>query len=90
MFRKIDLGKRLKYCVEMKVENHLAVFGMDALTNSINLLVHLGTMMISFLTSARDSERHSAGMPRTDTSDFSQTLVGLTRQFLRVPSRRDT
>lgn len=50
---------------------------MDALSDPVDLLVHLGAMVISFLTSARNSEGHAAGMPRTDTGNLPQTLVGL-------------
>jgi len=58
---------------------------MDALSDPIDLFVHLSAMVISFLTRARNSERYAAGMPRTNTGNFPQTLVSLTRQFLRVP-----
>ena len=47
------------------------------LTNAIDLLVGLGTMMVTELTSAWDTPSHTGGMPSTDTSDLTITSMGL-------------
>jgi hypothetical protein len=44
-------------------------------TNSVHLLVHLGSMVISTLTSSGHSESYSSGMPRSDTTNFSITSM---------------
>jgi len=76
--------------LNLNLTNYLAILHVNSLSNSINLLVHFGTMVISLLTSARNSEGDATGMPRANTGDLSQTFVGLARQFLRVPPGRDT
>lgn len=68
---------------------HLAVLGVYALADPVDLLVHLGAMVIALLTGARDRERYSAGMPGADASNLTQTFVRLARQLLRVPPGRD-
>jgi len=67
------------------VLDNLAVFGVDTLTNTVDLLVDLGSVVVALLTSASHGEAHSAGMPCSNTRHLTQTLVRLTRQFLGVP-----
>lgn len=66
---------------------YLAVFGVDLLPNTVDLLVHFGSMVVALLTSSGNGEGNSAGMPCTDAGNLPQTLVRLTRQFFRVPTR---
>ncbi|EJK61037.1 hypothetical protein THAOC_18532, partial [Thalassiosira oceanica] len=56
------------------------------LSNAVNLLVHLGTVEVPILTSARDSVADAGGMPRTDTGDLAETPVGLAREASNAPS----
>ena len=59
-------------------------------SNTVDLLVHLGTVMVSVLTGTRHSEHDARWMPGTDTGDFTQTLMGLARQLLCAPTGSDT
>jgi len=59
-------------------------------TDTVNLLVELGTMMIAILTGTGDAEHDLAWMPCTDTSDLAQTFVGLPRQLLGAPTSGNT
>jgi len=79
----VDLGGGI-------VAHLLAVNGVVTGTNAVDLLVDLGTMMVTLLTRSRDREGHTTWMPRSDTGDLSETLVSLSGQFLCVPSRSDT
>jgi len=58
------------------------------LSNTVDLLVHLSPMVITFLTSASYGERHARRMPRADTRHLAQTFVRLALKFARVPARR--
>ena len=68
------------------VFDQLSVFGVESITDIVDLLVDLCTMMVSLLTSTSNGELDSGRMPCTNTSDLSETLVCLTWQFLTVPS----
>lgn len=72
------------------VLDQLAVLGLDGSTDAVDLLVDLGTMMVTLLTSTSNRELDATGMPGTDTSHLTQTLVSLTGQFLCVPARGNT
>lgn len=74
--------------------------------NPVDLLVHLRPMVVSIchlrhprtprliealtLASARNREHDLAWMPRSDTSNLAQSLVGLARQLLGAPPRSHT
>jgi len=72
------------------VLDHRSVLGVNALTNSVDLLIDLSSMMVTFLTSSSHSKLDSTWMPGSDTSNLSQTLVSLARKLLRVPSASHT
>jgi len=72
------------------VLDDLAILGVDASADAVDLLVDLGTVMVTFLTSASDGEGNTRWMPSSDTSDLAETLVSLARKFLRVPTAGDT
>ena len=59
---------------------------MESITDVINLLVDLGTVMVTLLTGASDGELDSAGMPGTNTSDLAKTFMGLSWQLLGMPT----
>ena len=68
------------------VFDQLAILGMESITDVIDLLVDLGTVMVSLLTGTSDGELDSGRMPCSNTGNLSKTLVCLTWQFLTVPS----
>lgn len=69
---------------------YLAILCMDALPNTIYLLVHLCAVVVTLLASSGNSEWDSAWMPSSNTSNFPQSLVRLPWQFLCVPAWRHT
>jgi len=60
------------------------------LTDSVDLLVCFGSVMVTQLTSSWDGESDSFWMPSTDTADLSDTSVGLSWENLCVPSLGDS
>ena len=61
-----------------------------ALANAVDLVVDRGTVVVTHLTSTGNSPLDVGRMPGTDTSDLTETLVGLTRQLLGAPTGGDT
>jgi hypothetical protein len=72
------------------VLDHLAVLSMDSGSNTVQLLVDLCTVMVTFLTTTGYREGHTGRMPSSNTSYLTQTLVSLTGQLLCVPSGSHT
>jgi len=68
----------------------LALLGKSGLSDTVDLLVLLSSVEVTVLTSTRDGVRDTRRMPCSDTSDLSQTLVGLTGQLAGSPSVGDT
>ena len=68
------------------VFDQLSILGVESITDVIDLLVDLGTVMVSLLTCTSDGELDSGRMPCSNTGNLSKTLVCLTGQFLTVPS----
>jgi len=68
------------------VLHELAILHVESITDVVDLLVDLCTMMVAFLTSSSHSILDSARMPGTNTSNLSKTFVGLSREFLCVPT----
>jgi len=68
----------------------LAVLGLIAGTNSVDLLVDLHTVMVTLLTSTSHGIADSRWMPRTNTGDLSKTSMRLSRQLLSAPTAGHT
>lgn len=69
---------------------YLAVLHVESVTDVVDLLVDLGTVMVSLLTGTSDGELDTARMPSADTSDLAETLVRLSWQLLGVPTGSHT
>ena len=63
---------------------------MDALADTVDLLVHLRSVMVPLLTSAGNSELDARWMPGSNTGDLTETLVSLAGQFSCMPTRSNT
>jgi len=63
---------------------------VSSLSNTVDLVVDRGTMMVTHLTSTADSPLDVGWMPGTDTGDLSQTLVCFSWKLLGSPSSSDT
>ena len=64
----------------------------SALTGSetVDLLVDLGTGVVTHLTGASDRPFDGGGMPSTDTADLTEASMGLTLKLLDTESLDDT
>jgi len=60
------------------------------LADAVDLLVDLGTVVVTVLTRARHLELHARRMPGTDTGDLAETTMGLTRQTSHTPTSHHT
>jgi hypothetical protein len=65
-------------------------FVLNTNTDSVDLLVHFGSMMVTQLTGSGDGESYSGRMPSTDTTDLSETSMGLSGESLGTESGGDT
>jgi hypothetical protein len=63
---------------------------VDALANTVDLLVDLRTVMVALLTSTGHGELHTGRMPRSNASNLAETLMSLAGQLLGVPTGSDT
>jgi len=63
---------------------------VSSLSNLVDLLVGLGSVMESVLSSSGNSERNSGRMPCSNTGDLSKSLVSLSRQSSGSPSRSNS
>lgn len=62
----------------------------QALTHTVDLLVDLSSVVVTVLTGTWHLELHTSWVPRTDTSDLSQTSVGLTWKSGDTPTSDHT
>ena len=56
------------------------------LTDLVHLLVHLGTVMVTVLSSPGNGERNTGRMPCSDTSNLTQTPVSLPGKTSHTPT----
>ncbi|KAF4354120.1 hypothetical protein G4B88_017005 [Cannabis sativa] len=63
---------------------------LSNLAELVDLLVHLGTVMVSILSSPSNCEGHSGWMPGTNTSNLPKTPVSLTRKTGNSPPGNNT
>jgi len=68
----------------------LGVLRIFTLTDTVDLLVDLGTVMVTVLTSTRDLELNASRMPSTDTGNLTETTVSLTRKTGNTPTSDNT
>ncbi len=66
----------------------MVVFQM--LTDTVHLLVELGTVEVTLLTSTGNGPGDTGRVPGTDTSDLAETLVRLAGQLGNMPPGDDT
>jgi len=68
----------------------LSVLLIVTLTNTVDLLVDLGTVVVTVLTGTWDLELDASWMPSTDTGDLTQTTMGLTWETSNTPTSDNT
>ena len=66
-----------------------AIF-VDSSADTVDLLVDLGTVMVTLLTRTGNRVGNTGWMPCTNTGNLTETLMGLTWKLLGTPSRGDT
>lgn len=63
--------------------------GGGGLTDSVDLLVHFGSVVVTQLTSSGDRESDTGRVPGSDATNLSVTSVGLLLEVLNAPSLDD-
>lgn len=71
------------------VLDQLAIESPDGIADTIDLPVGFCPVTVALLTGTSNSELDPAGMPSTNTGNFTQTLVSLTGELLCVPTGGD-
>ena len=80
---KIEFGATI-------VLEEFSVFGLESLSDTVDLLVDFCAVMEAFLTTTGDRVGNTARMPSSNTGNLPQTLVSLTWQLLGSPTRGHT
>jgi len=68
------------------VLDELSVLHLVSFSNTVDLLVDLGTVVVALLTSPGNGVLDPAGMPGSNAGNLPETLVGLPGQLFGVPS----
>ena len=63
---------------------------LEGLADAVDLLVDLSAVVVAELTSTRNRERDTGGVPSANTGDLSATSVGLATQHLYAPTLDNT
>ena len=75
-------------CIRVKFSG--CIVEILPLSDAVDLLIDLGTVVVTLLTGTSHRELNSTGMPRSDTGNLAETFVCLTGKLLSVPTRGDT
>jgi len=68
------------------VKVSLAVLGLVASAQSVDLFVDLNSVVVTFLTASGNGVGNSRWMPRTNTGDLSETSMRFSGEFFGAPS----
>ena len=68
------------------VLHQLSIFSVESIAHVVDLLVDLGSVVVTLLTGTGHGELDSRRMPGSDASNLAKTLVCLARQLLGVPT----
>jgi len=63
---------------------------VSLLSNTVNLLVHFGTVEVSVLTGTGNSVTDTGRVPRSNTGNLTETTMGLTGKTSNSPTGGDT
>lgn len=74
----------------VEVNDLLSTIGLGGLANAVDLLVDLGTVEVTTLTSTSNGVGDTSRVPGTDTSDLTKTTVSLTGKSGDTPTADDT
>jgi len=69
---------------------HVSFASFSLLADHVNLLVNLGSVVVTLLTSASNLEVDAGRVPRADTSDLAETTVSLAWKSGDTPTRHHT
>ena len=64
--------------------------GGSSSSDSVDLLVHFGSVVVTQLTGSGDAESNSGRVPRSDATHFSVTSVGFLLEVLNAPTFNNT
>jgi len=72
-----------------EIDGSRSALWVATVSDAVDLLVDLGSVMVTVLTGTGDGPLHTTGMPSSDTSDLTETFVSLTRKTGGSPTSGD-